>query len=63
MGKKTEKGKGKCTKTRMKEQRKGKKRVKTLERFLAATAEELVMAINELPDGIILEVYFEDESH
>lgn len=34
----------------------------TLESFLAATVEELLLAINELPDGIILEVYFNDES-
>ncbi len=63
MGKKTEKSKDKNKKARMREQRKGKKQSKTMERFLAATAEELIMAINELPDGIILEVYFEDESH
>ena len=63
MGKKTEKGKDKSKKARMKEQRKGRKQSKTMERFHAATAEELLMAINELPDGIILEVYFEDGSH
>ena len=32
-----------------------------LERVLAATIEELILAISELPDGIILEVYFDDE--
>lgn len=62
MGKKTEKGKDKSKKARMKEQRKGKKQSKTMGRFLTATAEELIMAINELPDGIILEVYFGDGS-
>ena len=34
---------------------------KMLERFLAATIGELILAISELPDGIILEVYFDDE--
>ncbi|MBR1899573.1 MAG: hypothetical protein IJ820_00715 [Lachnospiraceae bacterium] len=28
-------------------------------RFLAATLEELITAIEELPDGILLEVYFD----
>lgn len=30
----------------------------SFEHFLAATTEELFLAINELPDGIILEMYF-----
>ena len=63
MGKKKGKEKSKTIKTGMKGQKKGKKQARSLERFLAATSEELIMAINELPDGIILEVYFEDESH
>jgi len=62
MGKTAEKGKSKNTRNRM-ERKKRKKQSKTLERFLVAKVEELIMAINELPDGIILEVYFEDESH
>lgn len=61
MGKKGGKEKGKTIKSGMKGRK--KKPARSLERFLAATAEELIMAINELPDGIILEVYFEDESH
>ena len=34
---------------------------KMLERFLTATMGELILAISELPDGIILEVSFDDE--
>lgn len=34
---------------------------KMLEMFLTATMGELILAISELPDGIILEVYFDDE--
>ena len=62
MGKTAEKKKSKTTVKRMREQRKGNKQVKSLARFLTATMEELIMAIKELPDGMILEVYFEDES-
>ena len=63
MGKKAGKEKGKTIKGEKKGKKNGKTQARSLERFLAATAEELIMAINELPDGIILEVYFEDESH
>ena len=63
MDKKAGKEKGKTIKAEKKGQKKEKMQAKSLERFLAATAEELIMAINELPDGIILEVYFKDESH
>ena len=63
MGKKEGREKGKTIKAEKKGQKKEKIQARSLERFLAATAEELIMAINELPDGIILEVYFKDESH
>ena len=63
MGKKAGKEKTKTIKIEKKGLKKGKKQERLLEQFLAATAEELIMAINELPDGIILEVYFKDESH
>ena len=48
--------------TSLKTPAKGKEQEMTLESFLAATVEELLLAINELPDGIMLEVYFNDES-
>ena len=68
MGKKTEKvrpgekktGKKerhKKTKEGKKEQAKRSLQEQTLDRFIAATLEELILAVNELPDGIILEVY------
>ena len=49
------------TSNHMRQQNDQRKQEKMLERFLAATIEELILAISELPDGIILEVYFDDE--
>ena len=63
MGKKEGREKVKTIKAEKKGQKKEKMQTRSLERFLAATAEELILAINELPDGIILEVYFKDEPH
>ena len=59
MGKKAQKEKGRKTKNRNGKQSAGEKQGRALDQFLAATLEELVIAINELPDGIILEVYFD----
>lgn len=61
MGKKSGKDKRAETSNHMRQQNDHRKQEKMLERFLAATIEELILAISELPDGIILEVYFDDE--
>ncbi len=59
MGKKKGQGKNGNTKKRMKEKAAGERQNKKPGQFLTATLEELILAINELPDGIILEVYFD----
>ena len=61
MGKKSGKDKRAETSNHMRQQNDHRKQEKMLERFLVATIEELILAISELPDGIILEVYFDDE--
>lgn len=61
MGKKSGKEKRADTSNHIKYQDNRTGQEKMLERFLAATIEELILAISELPDGIILEVYFDDE--
>jgi len=59
MGKKTGKTKSKnAKKAGKKGQVKKRDQEQSLERFITATMEELLMAVNELPDDIILEVYF-----
>jgi len=61
MGKKAEKGKGRTAKDRDKKKAVKERQAQSPGRFLAATLEELIIAINELPDGIILEVYFDGQ--
>ena len=61
MGKKSGNEKRAETSNHMRQQNDQRKQEKMLERFLAVTIEELILAISELPDGIILEVYFDDE--
>ena len=61
MGKKSGKENRADTSNHMGQQNDHRKQEKMLDRFLAATIEELILAISELPDGIILEVYFDDE--
>jgi len=61
MGKKSGNEQRAETSNHMRQQNDQRKKEKVLERFLAATIEELILAISELPDGIILEVYFDDE--
>ena len=61
MGKKSGKDKRADTSNHRGQQNDHRKQEKMLERFLVATIEELILAISELPDGIILEVYFDDE--
>ena len=47
-----------CQSTEYRERMQTQRKEQSLEHFLLATLEELIAVINELPDDIILEVYF-----
>lgn len=62
MDKKTKREKGMRVQNRNQEQGTGEKQTGPMDPLPAATREDLMIAINEMQDGIILEVYFDSRS-